>query len=290
MIIIKIQGGLGNQLFQYAIGRLLEIKYAKTVAYDTNFYALHNGYTQRLFLLDRFQVRMRIATTEEIKRVKYPFGFFSKGIVLVKKVLNKFIFKNYQVVYDNTFLPSLEKKDSAYLEGFWQSCDYTNQVIVLLRQELVLQEPVRQELEEYIQKVTSRNSVFVHIRRGDYVQGGKDLQTLDVEYYKKAVELIESKVENPVYYIFSDDITWVENSMAFLFNEVIYLKEGVLKDYEELVLMSFCKHGIIANSSFSWWGAMLSGEKKRTIICPKDWKNVHFKKDTHICPKEWIEI
>lgn len=290
MIIIKVQGGLGNQLFQYAFGRLLEVKYGKTVAYDVSFYTVPNAYTVRYFHLNRFHVVMRIATDDEIRYTRYPYGLLSKGISLCKKALNKYITKKYQVAYDEKMLQSLEKKDTAYLEGFWQSYRYCLPIMDKLQQELTLTESICVEAQEYIQKIPAYNSVAVHIRRGDYLNSGKDLQALTEEYYTNAVAYIETKIENPHYFIFSDDIHWVKKTLHHLFKDATYVTGQIFKDYEELALMSLCKHAIIANSTFSWWGAMLNINNTKIVISPKDWKNIHFRGDTNLCPEEWIKI
>lgn len=290
MIIIKVQGGLGNQLFQYSFGRLLEIEYKKEVAYDLSFYNTVNKYTVRKFLLDKFNTKMRIATDEEIKQTKYPYGIFSKIIIICKKALNKFVFKKYQVAYDTQLLPSLEKKSNVYLEGFWQSYVYYNSIIEELRKEITIKENPNEQMNEYIKKINSDNSVSVHIRHGDYLSSGKDLQALPKDYYEKSVNYLESKIIQPKYYIFSDDITWVENSMGNIFQNAVYIKQGMFEDYEEIILMSLCKNNIIANSSFSWWGAMLNITKNNVVITPKDWKNIHFKGNDNLCPKDWIRI
>lgn len=290
MIVIKIQGGLGNQLFQYSFGRLLEVKYKKIVAYDISFYTTSNKYTPRKFLLDKFNTKMRVATEYDVCCVKYPYGVLSKLLTLFKKMVNKYIFKKYKVVYDDKLLPYLEKNDNLYLEGFWQSYLYCFPVMDQLCKELVLRDKKDDELGEYFQKISASDSVAVHIRRGDYLSCGKDLQVLDKDYYKRAVKFLETKVDKPNYFIFSDDISWVKDEMADLFNGAVYITGNFLKDYEELMLMASCKHDIIANSSFSWWGAVLNNAKDKIVISPKDWKNIHFKADDNLCPKDWIRV
>lgn len=287
MIIIKIQGGLGNQLLQYSFGKVIEYTFKKKVSYDLSFYQNKNTYTDRVFLLDKFNIVYRVATKEEIALVRYPYGFFSKVDLLFKKIVNKFFLKKYQVTYDEKFFSSLKKKDNLYLEGFWQSYRYCLPIIETLRKEFTLRENFSDVAKIFIDEVKQKNSIAVHIRRGDYLLGGKNLQVLDKEYYKKSVDFLNKNTEKPIYYIFSDDIVWVKEYFSDIFENVVYVSCSSVKDYEELLLMSLCNHIIVANSTFSWWAAILHNKKDSFIICPKDWKNIFVKDLTYVCLDSW---
>lgn len=289
MFIIKIEGGLGNQLFQYSLGRLLEIKYNKIVSYDFSSYEEGYKYTPRKFLLDKFNTKLRVATKDEIYKTLYPFGVVSKCVHFFKKVINKFIFKKYHVAFEPTLLSELNKLNTAYLGGYWQSYKYVLPVIEQLGNECTLVDDSSLVTNSNYQLALSTESVAVHIRRGDYVGNSKDLQPLEKTYYENAVKVISEKIENPKFFIFSDDISWVKSNMSDIFDEsTVYIEGRDLKDYEELLLISTCKHSIIANSTFSWWGAMLNKNTHKVIISPKNWKNIHFKDDSDLCPMEWV--
>lgn len=291
MIIIKIQGGLGNQLFQYAFGRTIERKYAKKVAYDISSYGAVKKNTPRAYHLDKFNTPVTIATKEEILNCKYPFGSFSKITYIIKKLSNKLFFKRYHISFEPEFLESIKNTDSAYLEGYWQSFRYIEPALPDLKKEVTLKVPPSAAFEVLKAEISQSDSVAIHIRRGDYVQGGVDLQVLDIVYYKNAMNLVSQKIEDAKYYIFTDDAVWAKENLNFLEREKItYVSDFTLADYEELVLIAQCKHVIVANSSFSWWGAMLNQNKNAMIICPKDWKNVFLKNDMNLCPEKWIRI
>jgi hypothetical protein len=291
MIIIKVQGGIGNQLLQYSIGRLLETVYKKEVAYDLSFFSYNDKYTKRPYLLDKFKTRVRAASLEEIETTKYPRGVISKIEIILKKITNKLIFKSYNVGYDEHFLKMVEKRKSLYLEGFWQSYRYYEPIIQLLQKEIVLAEDNDKKFSLCTDKVLSCESVAVHIRRGDYVTAGPGLETLALDYYKHAVLEIKKHINNPHYYIFSDDVTWVKNTMSDLFLDVTYVKEYELTDYQEFCLMMYCKNAIIANSTFSWFAALLNKHGQKIVIYPNDWKNIHLKESSKdICPTTWLGI
>ena len=131
------------------------------------------------------------------------------------------------------------------------------------------------------------NTVSIHIRRGDYK---KYNFFLPISYYERAIEYIKNKIEDPIFLVFSDDIQWVKTHVKFE-DEVFFVSQEKLEDYEELILMSKCKHNIIANSSFSWWGAWLNTNDKKIVIGPNRWfdtigKNAGY----NIMPSEWIRL
>lgn len=284
MIIIKIQGGLGNQLFQYALGRTIEKKYKKEVKYDTSFFDIQQKFTPRVFLLDKFNTEIKIASDSEVKKAK---GFLN---YYIKKTLNKFLIKKYHIAYEPDYLESIGGKDSKYLEGYWQSSRYVEPSIPELKKEIVLENET-QQFKKISEEISNSESVAMHIRRGDYLNTGGGLEVLDISYYEEANNFISEKIKDIKYYIFTDDVTWAKENLGFLGKDnVVYASDLGLNDYEELVLMSQCKHLIIANSSFSWWGAVLNDNKDPIIICPQDWKNALLKNDENLCPKEWVRI
>ena len=129
MIIVKVQGGLGNQLLQYGIGRVVALRYNKVVAYDISFYNNKTQYTKRPYLLNLFNTHVRIATNEEIQKTRYPLGVISLITKNVVRVFNKFISKKYYISYQKDFFPLVAKSDSLYLEGFWQIFQYIDGVL-----------------------------------------------------------------------------------------------------------------------------------------------------------------
>jgi hypothetical protein len=290
MIIIKLQGGLGNQLFQYAFGRFLEAAYGKEVAYDDTFYKSSHRYTKRAYALDFFSANVRIADISEIEKVKYPFGMFSRGAYFLRKGINKFFTKKYLIGHDEPLNSYVSKKDNLYMEGWWQTYKYADRIREKLLEELVPKNKPGTVWNKYVEEMHHNESVFVHIRRGDYLQGGASLQVLQKEYYGNAINYIRTHVTKPKFFIFSDDILWVKEHMEGLFTDAVFVDNPILHDEEVFMLMSECKHSIIANSSFSWWAAYLNAHTGKIVITPKKWQNAYMPSIDELCPPDWIRL
>lgn len=291
MIIVKVQGGLGNQLLQYGIGRVVALRYNKVVAYDISFYNNKTQYTKRPYLLNLFNTHVRIATNEEIQKTRYPLGVISLITKNVVRIFNKFISKKYYISYQKDFFPLVAKSDSLYLEGFWQSFQYFDGFLDVLSGDISLKDNTNLEKAKELLKFIDHTSVSVHIRRSDYLKVEGGVRVLGREYYKQAVMEIEKLVNNPIYYIFSDDVSWVKENLGDLFNNTVYPSSLQLTDYEEFSLMKECKHAIIANSTFSLFSTLLTNNDTKVVICPKDWQNI-FLNDEQIpvCPRLWKRV
>jgi hypothetical protein len=187
-------------------------------------------------------------------------------------------------------LEEVKAKETLYLEGFWQSFEYYKNSLKMLSDEISLKD--ESNLKSAIEKISfhQKESVAVHIRRGDYLSAGAGISVLSKEYYVSAVNLIKTRVTKPVYFIFSDDIAWVKEEMGHLFEDVVYAPDLHLSDYEEFSLMKECKHAIIANSTFSWFSVLLTDREDKVVIYSNDWKNEYLNGDNCICPKHWTSI
>ena len=292
MIITKLKGGLGNQMFQYATGLASALENKTTQKIDLKSYNNATRDTPRKFALNVFSITSPVAVSEEIKKVKNQDGPISKYLTLIKQK----VFKQYYLDFHPEFLKTagekLGQKKDVYLDGSFQSeknfIDYTEQI----RQEFnfkkeIFNEQVKQ-LAELIQK---ENSVSIHIRRGDYAYDKKTNKyhgTCPVEYYEEAIKLIKEKVLNPIFYVFTDDGKWTDENFKIIPHTNISKKQ--LKDYEEMFLMTQCKHNIIANSSFSWWGAWLNKNSDKIVVAPKKWVNKKPNPHPNIIPATWIKI
>lgn len=288
MIIVKLKGGLGNQMFQYATGLAVaslcseEIKLDVT-GYDDPRYV--NANTPRQYRMFPFILSAGIVTSNEIKMYKYPFGIFSKAIrFIVLRVL-----KRRYLDYD----PSFFRKKNNYIEGYFQS----EKNFIKIKDKVIKEFTLSKEFESDVfllekNKIERIKSVSVHIRRGDYVSDQKTNIAHGLcsnEYYEKAINLIKTKVELPVFYFFSDDIEWVKKEFGE-HADFKYVSNPKLEDYEELMLMSSCAHNIIANSSFSWWGAYLNQNPSKIVIAPKKWVNKEPDPHPNIVPEGWLRI
>ena len=264
MIITKLGGGLGNQMCQYACGRNLSIKNNDTLKLDIEAYTIHNP---RVYGLGYFNIVENMATPEEIQKLKLPYGFLSRCIRSFKaRVLRQ---------YNIGFNPKiLELKENIFLEGFWKNEKYFIDIEETIQREFTLREPLSEASQKIKEAIGSEPcSVSLHVRRGDYTSHAgtaKHHGVCSAEYYQDSLTYISSRVPISRLFVFSDDIAWVKNNMSFDF-PVTFVSQTNIPDYEELVLMSYCKHNIIANSTFSWWGAWLNKNKSKIVVAPKRW-------------------
>ncbi len=284
MINLKIKGGLGNQLFQYAVARSLALKNNVNINIDYSYYNQAGPDTPRQYLLDLFKVK--VADNHSANSVYEKIHLLHKVLrklgVKTRLYAKKYYFEN-GVGFDPRVL---ELKDHIWLTGFFQSYKYFSDIADILREELKLRAtfPVNSN-------ITETESVFIHIRRGDYVSDNAAslfFGLCSLDYYEGAIKLMKEKLTNPKFFIFSDDISWVKNNLKL--DEAVYVSDGKLQDFEELSLMSHCHHAIMANSSFSWWGAWLIDNKDKIVIAPKQWFTNKKISTKDLIPENWIRI
>lgn len=291
MIITKLQGGLGNQMFQYAVGKFLAEKNNAELKLDiSNFGQEDKKTTPRKFELKNFNINTKIATREEIKYFKK----YKKSNIRFFRFLYNKIFADDSIYISQKsyyFDPEILKlKDNIYLNGEWQSEKYFKNIRNILTQEFT-PKIKSYTYEKYIEKIQSTDSISIHIRRGDYLNKKllENYGICSLDYYNKAIKLIIEKISNPTFFIFSDDIEWVKENLKIDF-PTIFVSNGEIKDYEELILMSKCKHNIIANSSFSWWGAWLNQNPNKIVIAPKNWFKNESWAPKDLIPENWLRI
>jgi hypothetical protein len=279
VIVTKINGGLGNQIFQYTIAKSISIKNniifkLDITAYET--YKLHNGYRLNLFNIDE-----HIATEEEIKCFKGKHNIINK--IINNLNLNKLIYKEKErTLYDKNIFT---KKD-IYLDGYWQNEKY----FINIRDEIIRDFIPKNNnsiiVENYLKDINTTNSVSIHVRRGDYANH-PNIGILDISYYQKAVIYMTKYIENPIFYIFSNDIEWCKENFIFIDKKIIIDKTN--NEIEDMILMKNCNHNIIANSSFSWWGAWLNKNDNKIVIAPKKWMAENPNNYKWV-PDNWVEI
>lgn len=286
MIITRLKGGLGNQMFQYALGRKMSLINNDVLKLDVSEFdrALSVGNIYRPFSLGRFNIIKDIAAPEEIRALEYPYGSISIMINWFKRK----ILRQTHTVFEPEIL---ELSGNVFLDGYWQSPKYFEDIRDDLLKEFSLTEPLRGYAIEIAEQMNNCKSVSVHIRRGDYVKNPRVLKEFGIcraGYYKKAVSLLLKEHKNITFFVFSDDIEWVKNNLD-LPKTVVYVSHSDLDDATELYLMSLCKHNIIANSSFSWWSAWLNQNPKKLVIAPTPWFDT-VKYDPALIPESWIQI
>ena len=288
MKIIKFHGGLGNQMFQYCFYKRMMLE-SDEVLSDTSFFKkvkAHNGLEiERLFNIKFNKIDKKI-----------EIFLFSKNKIIklkrsVLKKINRFkIYTYFDTVYDESIITNSRR--FSYYEGYWQSEKYFKVIKEEIRKKLIFPEIVEEKNLQILKNIREENSISIHVRRGDYV-GHPQLDGLaPIEYYEKAIEYLKKKIENPKFFIFSNDLSWCKENLPLKENEYEVV-EGNTGDnsYIDMQLMSLCKHNIIPNSSFSWWGAWLNKNPQKIVIAPERW----FTKESKflyedIVPKEWIKL
>ena len=273
MIIIQLKGGLGNQMFQYALYKSLK-KLGKEVKIDDT-----TGFVNdklRVPVLDRWGATYDKATDEEIIALTdSKMDIFSR---VRRKLTGR---KTFRIDEESgKFNPEILEKDDAYLVGYWQSEKYfeNDEVIAELRK---IFEKRPQDLMNdttswtILQQIECCQSVSLHVRRTDYIdEEHASIHNLCSEkYYKNAIDHVRSKHSDAVFFIFTDDKEWCKEHFIGPNFVVVELEEGQKTDIAEMTLMSRCKHHILANSSFSWWAAWLNDSPEKLVIVPEKWIN-----------------
>ncbi len=257
MIITKLQGGLGNQLFQWAFGKAISLLINSDLFLDISFY---DSAPNRSFELEKI-IKDKINIIEHYDK-------------------SEFITINDEFRFDNIQYKNFDSKNNYYLEGFWQSEKYFLDFNKNIRAILDMSPDDYMKYSETIKP----NSTSIHVRRTDYISSNGFHPVQGIDYFNSAVSHIK---EYNNLYIFSDDINWCKENLKF--ENSIFI-EG-FSNIDDLMLMSLCKNNIISNSSFSWWAAWLNKHITKKVIAPKKWFGDHVDlNESDIIPKEWIKI
>jgi hypothetical protein len=297
MIIVRITGGIGNQLFQYALGYTLGKRLKKQVSFDVSFYqkAGTNGTTKRDLEIKAFNIgNFNTTSGGGIKTDVY-----SKIIRLTRKLFLPYYKRYYIHEHDEQlrFDSNIFKiSDNTYLDGFWHSPQYFEGFETEIRNQLVLKHELSKSsvaIDKLI--ANANNSVSVHIRRGDYLTIYKHFFcNLDNDYYTNGISYIKEDIGHGdiTLFIFSDDIAWCREHFNCS-DKVVFVENKGSASYEDMILMSHCNHNIIANSSYSWWAAWLNLNPGKNVIYPKDWftnKNLNRDYTNDIALPEWVAL
>ncbi len=272
MIIVRLRGGLGNQLFQYAAGKALAEYHRTELLLDLYTYTRH---PYRKYELSKFNIEAREATRTEVRQFT--------GSNPIIRYLNKrenylrcpkiFVQPHYHYYEDFFSLPA-----EIYLSGYWQSDKYFSSISAQLQKQFTPKQSLDERNATLKERIQSENSVAVHIRRGDYASTSFYSSFFGVSsqsYYENAIEKMRREIENPVFYFFSDNIAWCKETFAGIKAEFVDYNQGD-DAFKDLLLMTSCRHNIIANSTFSWWGAWLNNHANKKVIAPKEWFRTDF--------------
>jgi hypothetical protein len=294
MKIVKFKGGLGNQLFQYAFLRNLEENFGcKDVKGDFFYYYSLLKDTIRRPRIENFNITMNKARREDIRetcllpRIGNPLSLLYKATLYFEKTFNR----NYFLEPSRKPINIQDIVSKIYFDGYWQYWKNVYQIEDILREELKPKFNISSSNKEIASIISREDSVFIGLRRGDYLANRSTRRIfgiLDESYYKRAIMEIEKRVDNPVYYLFSDSVEWVKNNIDF--GVTVNYRDNTLhgSDIEDLMIMSACKHAIIPNSTFHWWGAWLIENRRKIIVAPDNW--FADGKEIEIVPPDWIKI
>jgi len=299
VVIVRLWGGLGNQLFQYAAGFAAARKADTSLLLDPLRCDLD---VNRPYELHHFKISGRPWTAREKKwaermvRVVRPVNGQTSGWSrCLKAAVTPLMGRWFKYVEDQYrgFQPgALAHQGHMYLAGTWASERYFEQVAGSIREQFTLVAPPGEENERMLDRIGSCNAVCLHVRRGDYVSVRETSQrhgTCGLDYYRAALEYIASRTADPVVFVFSDDPAWVRENLR-LPRPTVYVTHNVGKrNHEDLRLMSACRHFIIANSSFSWWGAWLAEAEDKMVIAPKRW-NIATAGMDDPAPSHWVRL
>ena len=294
MIVTKLTGGLGNQFFQYAAGLSVAIANNTTLKLDISSYQI----SSHRYRLDNFNI------TAEVLPIKTPSNLsqrirktiLGRAISKLRREIEARIGSSGTRIYKDPgkFDPNvLSLPDGICLDGYWQSEKYFAHIADIIRREFTPKPQPTPANKEMAERITNCESVNLHIRRGDYVSNPEYNRvhgTCDISYYKKAVEMLSEEVGNPCFFVFSDDIDWAKNNLQLKFPTTFVDINGPDFDYEDLRLMTQCKHHIIANSTFSWWGAWLCQYPQKIAIAPSRWFRDPDKDAADIIPAGWRRV
>lgn len=316
MITSILKGGLGNQMFQYAVGRSLALAKDVDLALETSHFGIEKI---RSYKLNCFAINISLVSVSLPQRSNYQLSLSNDTLDRISKPHSKTILSiKYNFINEilphrliNHFLPLhkkyyyLEKQynfdellfslgDEVVLDGYWQSEKYFKNIEHIIRQDFCFCSIPSKRNQSIIDRMLLCNAISLHVRRGDYISNA-EVNTVhgvcNTDYYQAAIKFIKGLVQTPHFFVFSDDISWCQENLTFSETLVTFIEHNQgEKSHEDMRLMSYCKHHIIANSSFSWWGAWLNPSLDKIVIAPKRW----FAKSTinmqDVVPDEWIRL
>ena len=285
-VFVRLEGRLGNQLFQYAAARAVAIKNNSELLLDIRETTEVGGKYQ--YYLKHFNINARIAKPCELpphrsKRIRYKlWRMYGKKI------------KNYREyghnIQNNENI--LSASSNCYLEGYFQTEKYFSSTKHIIMQELTyVSNPLRHNAN-MLKQIVSENAISLHFRRGDYLEPywQNYFAKCGYNYYDAAITHIAKHVKKPIFYIFSNDPQWVKDNIQLEYPMIISENNQNELAHEDLRLMSACKHNIIANSTFSWWGAYINSNPNKIVIAPQSWYPSSGVDNPDIVPHNWLQI
>jgi len=290
MIIAELNGGLGNQMFQYAFGKMLSLEFNCELLVDISQLGSSSplkNVVSRNYELDVFDAEIMFASEKLVS------GFNRNGAV-------KSLLRKLRLPHTKTFIEDTDMKrvnissivPPVMVKGYWQSQSYFIKYKEQIKKEFTFKRGSICSVHAQTALIHEKQSVSIHIRRGDYITNltaSNVLGVLDPEYYKSSINLICDRIERPYFYVFSDDPTWAIQNFSHIPDLEIIDSRG-MGSHIDLWLMSNCKHNIIANSSYSWWAAWLNKNNDKVVIAPRRWFKDSSLMHESLVPSDWLTI
>lgn len=285
MIITEINGGLGNQLFQYAAGLSLSLRHQTQLKTAVQF---KNSDTSRSLGLSHFNLNLIEATQEDVNQL-YSGSAVDRAIQAVLPAQFKHVYKEKHFAYQSGF----EKLGSnVYLKGYWQSERYFSTIANQVKDIFTLQPHLYSNILPLIEEIKQTESVSIHVRKGDYLLHPylDYYASLESTYYNNALAALQENLPQLKLYVFTDDPKWVEENLALPLPFTLISGVQTRSMYEDFQAMLSCKYHIIANSSFSWWTAWLSAREGKKVVAPKEWFKNGPSDTADLIPKSWLIV
>ncbi len=279
MITVRLSSGLGNQLFQYFFALYLKEKYNQEVVFDSNVFKFDDTREIEIAIF-----KPNFDRVNNSKLFTNHLGIIYRLKLFLFKINPSNVYFNDKTLFNNS---TIDTSKNYYFDGYWQTDYYVSKIknranfLIPIDEKPLL-------IENYMDEITMGNSVALHVRRGDYFSPLyiKRYGVCNVNYYLKAINYIQKYIENPKFFVFSDDLDWVSKNIDLPENTV-FIKNEKINSYWYILLMSKAKHNIISNSTFSWWGAYLNDNKDKVIISPDKWM---LDTDATIALDDWVKI
>ncbi len=294
MIIVRLIGGLGNQLFQYAIARHIAEIHGTVLKLDISGF---ETYKLHKYSLWPFNIQENFASPEEvaaltIRKQGIPERVLRRALRCSSELAPTYI-REKHFHFDPEIL---NLPDGIYLEGYWQSEMYFKHIESIIRQEFTVKTPQEDTDKRVAEQITSCQSVSLHIRRQDYVSNIETKQAhgiCGVDYFLHCVGNLIRVANNPHFFVFSDEPEWARDNLELFYETTFVHHNGADKNYEDLRLMSQCNHHIISNSTFSWWGAWLNQHSEKVVLAPRQWfgkERQASRNMNDLLPDSWVKL
>jgi len=289
MIIVRMIGGLGNQMFQYAMARSLADHHNANLKLDLSDF---EHYTLRRYELQDFNVRAEIAGREDLDSLKVRLRSYTLWQRMKRRILpdSPMVFRERSFAYNKEVH---RIRPPVYLDGYWQSERYFASNIAVIRKDFTLNVPLDPSNTEMMAFIGSVNAVSLHVRRGDYIEDPNTNRfhgVCPIGYYNDAVTYISCRVGQIHLFVFSDDYEWASHNLIFDHPTTFVTLNSNTRGIFDMMLMRQCKHHVVANSSFSWWGAWLNPSESKIVVAPQKWFRDGSQDTCDLVPARWVLI